>query len=124
MSYCRFSSDSFKSDVYCYANVRGGYTTHVAAFKAKGEMPEQPPVPKAGDEGALQKWMVYRQAVSAFIVSAERAPLGLPHDGKTFNDPDLHSFKERLLGLRAVGYHVPDSALQRIQEEINEEAES
>lgn len=29
MSYCRWSSDNFKCDVYVYADVSGGWTTHV-----------------------------------------------------------------------------------------------
>jgi len=31
MSYCRWSSDNYQCDVYCYADVGGGYTTQVAS---------------------------------------------------------------------------------------------
>lgn len=37
MSYCRWSSDDFECDLYCYADVRGGYTTHVAGRDKKGK---------------------------------------------------------------------------------------
>lgn len=30
MSFCRFSTDDVQSDVYVYANMMGGFTTHVA----------------------------------------------------------------------------------------------
>ena len=33
MSYCRWSSDGFKSDVYVYADVAGGFTCHVTDGK-------------------------------------------------------------------------------------------
>jgi len=45
---------------------------------------------------------------------------GLPHDGTGFTDPDLQSFKARLLELRAMGYSVPDSVFIRIEEELAE----
>lgn len=37
MSYCRWSSDDHKSDVYCYENGRGLWTTHVAANRRIAE---------------------------------------------------------------------------------------
>ena len=42
MSYCRWSSDNFQCDVYCYADVSGGYTTHVKDGKTYNDAtPEQ-----------------------------------------------------------------------------------
>lgn len=32
MSYCRFSTDDFRSDIYCYESIEG-YQIHVAAFR-------------------------------------------------------------------------------------------
>ena len=29
MSLCRFSTDNFKCDLYCYYDVRGGITIHI-----------------------------------------------------------------------------------------------
>ena len=40
MSYCRWSSDRWQSDVYCYSDVIGGYTTHVARSRREGHAPE------------------------------------------------------------------------------------
>ena len=31
MSYCRFSCDDGKSDVYCYEDCEGGFTSHIGA---------------------------------------------------------------------------------------------
>lgn len=44
--------------------------------------------------------------------------VGLPFDGQSFYDPDLQSFRKRLLHLREVGYRVPDHVFKRIDEEI------
>lgn len=89
MSYCRWSDHG--CDVYCYADIRGGYTTHVA---------------------------------SNHVVKGERKPVGLSHDGKSFNEPDLTLFLSRLLYLKDVGYGVPDFVIQTVREEIAEEAKA
>ncbi len=39
MSYCRFSSDDCKSNVHCYEDVGGGYTTRIAGSRHVGEVP-------------------------------------------------------------------------------------
>lgn len=91
MSYCRWSSDNFECDLYCYSDVNGGYTTHVAGRRRQGD---------------------------------ELVAIGLPHDGKTFNDATLEEFKERLLSLRAAGYSFPNYVLETVDAEIAEEAES
>jgi hypothetical protein len=31
LSYCRWSSDNFRCELYCYQDTCGGWTTHVAA---------------------------------------------------------------------------------------------
>ena len=42
MSYCRWSSDNWKCDLYCYEDVSGGITTHVAGNRIVGDIPEAP----------------------------------------------------------------------------------
>ena len=44
MSYCRFSSDDWQCDVYVYADVAGGWTTHVAAVRFVFDKELPPPV--------------------------------------------------------------------------------
>jgi hypothetical protein len=133
VSYCRWSTDDFQCDLYCYADVSGGYTTHVAGRRRVYKNPLPPkldmPEVKEHDEASAmawtQKWIVRNHEVS-------RAPhdwLDLPatEDGlDTYNDPDLPSFKARLLDLRRQGFQFPDSVLEEIdaemQEQPNEEA--
>ena len=118
MSYCRFSSDDFACDLYCYEDVSGGWTTHVAGNRIVGDVPsikgwhQMPP-----DEMAAA-W----EAQHKFLDACERQPIGLPHDGEMFNDPTLEDFRERLIYLRGVGYRFPDYVLEAVDEEIAEAA--
>lgn len=121
MSYCRFSSDDWRCELYCYGDVSGGITTHVAGNKIVGEIPATDwkgfiakritPEEFAAQHSAQMKWME----------TAERKPIGLPHDGESFNDPDLESFLARLLHLRELGYKFPDYVIESVREEIEEE---
>ena len=116
MAYCRWSSDNGKCDVYVYSDVFGGYTTHVARQK-----PDRNLVPKEPDWASFSSNEERHKASMAWgeaLVMAYK-PIGLAHDGETFNDPDLQSLLNRLLHLRTVGYHVPDSVLERIKGEMS-----
>lgn len=102
MSYCRWSTDDFKCDIYAYGDVSGGYTIHVAGSRHTIPYEEM----KELDWDKRAEFMV---------------PIGLPCDGDTFNVPTLQEFKDKLLELRAMGYHFPNRTLARIDEEIAEE---
>lgn len=116
MSYCRWSSDNWRCDLYCYAHCDGGYTTHVAGNRVVGDIPPEPELRSPLPDDFMQK----HNAVMDFLKDAERAPIGLPHDGETFSDPDLRSFLERLVTLRAAGYNFPDYVLDDVREEIDD----
>lgn len=129
MSYCRFSSDNFACDLYCYADVSGGYTTHVAGNRVIGEIPKEEPWPGQGaSKEEIEAWShvaaAKHKAQMDFLIAAERAPLGLPCDGKCFNDPDLPSFLARVESLQAMGYRVPHHVVASIRDEIAEELNS
>lgn len=117
MSYCRWSSDNWKCDLYCYENVNGGWTTHVAAQKVTGDVPEELEIGSVPAE----EWIKAHNAAMDFLDTAERKPIGLPHDGRSFNDPTLEAFRERLLDLRAAGYSFPDYVLDEIDAELAHE---
>jgi hypothetical protein len=105
MSYCRFSSDDFHCDLYCYESTGGGWMTHVAESKLIGEAPKT-------DHLSIEDTIV--------IWDAHRQKIGLPLDGQTFHDTTLEEFRARLLTLRAAGYRFPDNVLERIEDEIRE----
>lgn len=119
MSYCRWSSDSFRCDLYCYADTAGGYTTHVAAKRISDNAPREDYA--AFESGDIDRYMTSHAVLMRYLENAPRTLIGLPHDGASFNDPDLPSFLDRVRFLKACGYRVPDGVLESIAEEIAEE---
>lgn len=121
MSYCRWSTDGFKCDLYCYEDVSGGWTTHVAGRRRVGELPESPfddLVAKAiTSEQFTERYKTYMDAVGA----QDFVDIDLPHAGETFNDSTLKLFRDRLVYLRGLGYSFPDGVLAAVDEEIAEE---
>jgi hypothetical protein len=115
MSYCRWSCDDFKSDLYCYEDVSGGWTTHVAARRVIGD------VPSWSWKDTPEKMAAAMKARQECLATASYEPMGLPHDGETFNDQTLKDFKARLLSLRELGYHVTEHALLMVDQEIAEQ---
>lgn len=116
MSYCRWSSDNWKCDLYCYESVHGGYYTHVAGNRIVGDVPEIDW--RASPDDIAVAYKVQRE----FMDNCKRRDIGLPHDCETFVDGDLESFKARLLMLREAGYSFSDLVLQEIDAEIAEAA--
>lgn len=110
MSYCRFSSDNWRSDVYCYEN-KDGYVTHVARSRLTDVIPPLLPFDDPN-------WLTSYQTRGKAIECSSRYVIGLEYDGETFCDDSLSALLERLQMLRAAGYHVPESALEEIRDEM------
>lgn len=114
MSYCRWSTDQFTCDLYCYQSTEGGWVIRVASNRHVGDCPKV-------DFGASpEDFAAALKAQHAFLVLAPRQSIGGAFDGETFHEPTLESFRQRLLDLRASGYRFPDAVLAEIQEEIAE----
>jgi hypothetical protein len=75
MSYCRWSSDHFECDVYVYADVSGGWTTHVAGRRRKHRVPDdiKAAFPAHGEPHWVERYMAAEDAVDAWEAT-------LPHD--------------------------------------------
>jgi hypothetical protein len=119
MSYCRWSCDNFKCDLYCYES-ESGFVTHVASVKIVGTVPHCSL--KMLIDGTAEEYIAAHKIQSEFIESAEKSPIGLPFDGQTFRDPDILSFRDRLISLREAGYHFPSYVIEQIDEELAENA--
>ncbi len=106
MSYVRFSSDDFQSDVYAYEDCGGGFTIHVASTKRifSKPLPEKVPFEK----GSLNAWLERHQKVVAMLENSSMVPIGLPHDGESFNVETEHEMFDKLRNLKAMGYSVPE----------------
>ncbi len=115
MSYCRFSNDDYQCDVYCYEDVTGGFTTHVAGNRPVLDGTLPPPVPFTQEN--LEAWHARHEKVMAWVETAERVRIDLPHNGECFNDPDAASAADRLQMLKEIGYNAPQYAIDALREE-------
>lgn len=116
MNYCRFSTDDFQCDIYCYEDASGGYATHVACNRVifKDRLPDRVPF---DNEHALE-WVARHKKVIEMLKNADRVPIGLRYDGMSFWDGTEEELLARLIKLRDVGYRFPDSVLNVVSNNI------
>lgn len=121
MSYCRFSCDDFQCDVYVYADVAGGWTTHVANRRHdRGGLQFPEPVPF--DEAHIEAWLERYHEVGRLLERCPLVPIGLEYDGATFSDPTPGACADRLEQLEKAGYRVPASAIEQLRAESRGDA--
>ncbi len=126
MSYCRFSTDCFRCDVYAYADVAGGWTIHVAARKRDIPADWRDPLEQMMDglDREDEKDMEARIAeYRGRYAAMEELPwftLSAPSAGMTFHEGSLEAFRERMVLLRAEGLRFPDDVFDEIDAEIAE----
>lgn len=140
MSYCRFSSMNWMSDVYVYADASGRWTTHVAVVRRV--CPPVPDVIFSGVSMRLYRWSAeaptsawrnfLTQAWFRFcafwhnrvhLASLRLIPwrrIGLPDAGETFTDPTPAACADRLEHLQALGYRIPQWVIGALREESEE----
>lgn len=124
MSYCRWSCDDYDCDLYIYADVNGGWTTHVASNRMVTDAKRPPKVQKREGESFedwLHRWAKHHEVVMEWMETAQREPIGGPLDGESFNDPTAMACHDRALELRALGYRFPDHVLEQLKEEGEEQ---
>jgi hypothetical protein len=119
MSYCRWSTDSFRCDVYAYEDTGGGWTIHVASRKK--DLPNvvrQPEIDREWSDSAA-----WSAAYRLWELNYDAAPwieLTAPSAGMSFNEPSLEAFRDRMQALRAEGLRFPDEVFEAIDDEIAE----
>ncbi len=118
MSFCRFSSDDFQCDLYCYEDMYGGYRTQVAQSRVVFNQPLPPKIDFTS--GRMDDWLARHQVVQSMVREAKRKRIGLPFDGENFVDETLEDFLQRLLNLRKAGYRFPDSVIDAVKAEMAE----
>lgn len=117
MSYCRSSSDNWKSDVYCYGS-GDGYITHVSNCRLSTPAPELPELDDDEEEDDAY-WTLFNKQIQ-HVNTVEKVEIGLPHDDATFCDKTLTGFRSTLRYLRQLGYRIPQQAFDRIERELAE----
>lgn len=124
MSYCRWSSDDYQCDLYCYEDALRGWVTHVALNRVVGDVPklDWSALRNCTPESA-KKFSEQHARQHAFLMSCERRIIDLPHAGESFADSTLVSFRDRLLVLRMLGYRFPDEVLEEVEQELQEQTQ-
>lgn len=111
MSYCRWSTDDFQCDLYVYADVDGGWSIHVAKTRPVYKEPLPPALPLT-PENVMALYDRHRR-VSELLKEADHVPIGLPHDGWSFDgcrDATVATLKK----LRDLGYRFPLKIIDEI----------
>lgn len=107
MSYCRWSSDDFQCDIYCYEG-HGGYVIHVATHRYVFADPLPAPA-QTPDE-----WIARHLVVTSMIRDAATEPIGLQHDGDALHYDTPAETADALMRLRGSGYNVPQAAIDAL----------
>ena len=114
MSYCRWSSDDWRSDLYIY-EASDGYYIHVARNRKPQAFFDAIPVPLSYVPFAAQ--FERGQQIMAMLDDYESEPIGLPHDGETLILADAEETARAVEWLAAVGYYVPAGTADAIRDD-------
>lgn len=123
MSYCRWSSDNFKSDVYCYESAQG-YVIHVANTRIVDPLPRNPYDVNDFLNDPLWVTLLRNKVWQQAFDKAKREDINLPHAGKTIfsNSPAACALK--LMELQVLGYYVPQYAIDTLVDEAEREMQT
>ncbi|MCC7147120.1 MAG: hypothetical protein IT443_11800 [Phycisphaeraceae bacterium] len=118
MSYCRFSSDDFSSDVYVYEGC-DGLVIHMASVRVVGPIP---PVPGGNDVfiGSLEELQNAMKVQNDYLEQAHFVVIDHPDAGKVFDRLDHEACIAKLKALRSEGFRVPQIAIDALEEEAAE----
>lgn len=125
MSYCRWSSNDFRCDVYVYGAVGGGFQIHVATRRIvyKAPIPPEVPLPDSDEGPEFDAWQGRLKTMNRMRDEADRVKIGLPHDGETFSHETPGECADQLEALRTLGYIVPQYAIDQLRREQSEVTE-
>lgn len=118
MSYCRFSSDNWKSDVYVYES-DNGFVIHVAGARYTTEIPNVPPMPSGGTYEEWKEWFNLHNKQMKAVSSAPTKTIGGDYDSQTFICETAEETLDKLKDIKEHGYNVPDFAFESLKEEIS-----
>lgn len=116
MSYCRWGSDSYRSDVYVYESGLG-FQTHVAS--AHPALPDEAQTPDIQLilDGEFDQWRRLKDEFLAALDAAPSEPVHPGWAGKDFVDDEPGETANRLELMRADGLHVPDGVIEALRAE-------
>lgn len=112
MSYCRFSTDNWGSDVYVYDAYTG--ITVIVSRNRYADDAAMPKVPPLGSVPNGEFMRAYR-AQQEWIKHAKRVPIGLGRDGDVYDRMSAEQAADLLLELQGLGYRVPKQAIDALR---------
>lgn len=115
MSYCRFSSDNCKSDVYVYDGSEG-ITIHVAASRLIGYIPKLPNILETDQE---EFYDLYKKRLRA-IRRCEREKIDHPLAGTTTCHKTVKEALDELEYLTYEGFYVPEFVFEDLKKFLEE----
>ncbi len=116
MSYCRYSSSNWSSDIYCYYSVGDFYSINVANYRRENPKPF-PEYPDKYWELPTEDFQKCIELERAWLDGGKLAKIGLKYDGCVFEEKSAKDALDCLLLLRETGYNVPQYAIDNIKEE-------
>jgi hypothetical protein len=122
MSYCRWSSDDFMCDLYCYQS-DVAYVTHVAQRRPYIRPFPAPRLTLLDKRFGFIRWRMQNWLHGLTLSLIPRRTLTLPHAGESFYDGDITAFYWRLVHLRSLGYQFPSYVLAAVTEEMADETQ-
>ena len=121
MSYCRWSDNDHQCDVYAYEHCAGHFAIHVAAMRLVFNEPLPPP--EEFRAGNIHAWHARHMKMNTIIGNAARVSIGLPNDGDNIHVSTAGECADELERLRAIGYRVPQYAIDALRDEQDDEEE-
>lgn len=125
MSFCRWSSDGFRSDLYIY-EADDGFVVCVA--EKRYVLGEAEPDPDRADfdtdEAFADAWVAAYLAGSAAVKDAELVPIGGPYDGQTRVFGTGGEAADWLEVLTAAGYLFPAGVVEDLRAEDEQDVRS
>lgn len=119
MSYCRWSTDNFKCQLYVYQHVDGGWAIHVANYKVVGDVPDDGWEDFIKEGIDTDEFLLRHKRQMEFMETAKREPIGLPYDGDDFYPQTKEETIEILTMLKSAGYVFPYEIIEEIETEVD-----
>ena len=116
MSYCRFSSDKYRSDVYVYESA-DGFTIHVASKRYTETYPGPDPYSREEIAKPAEEWRDNYHAFHHWLDNTPMETIGLPHDGETIVCDLPGICADTLQEMRDLGYNIPDGVIEELRAE-------
>lgn len=120
MSYCRFSTDDFSSDVYVY-EAEEGIVIHVANNRLEftEPLPDVIDVKELTTEDDFRRYLDRERKVGLLVATATHIPIDHPDAGGTIVCGSPAEAYARLAELRSQGLYVPGGALAILADEAD-----